>query len=281
MNASDVSWTAGTTSTVQFSNLTTEYATDGYTMAAPPTAAVVVGLILASIIMGVVTIQLASYTSRFYKERKIAVLIINIVFLWNAICLILLAYGLHHCLSNKLKTPPVHNNTLPQKYILIMTTNVLSRAVVSYAVALLTAYLFHSGLIGVVLNVFLATRLDFRWKALTAYVLQAIYHSFGKATASGQDYPPLVKANTVISFSSECIVCVLLLGAICRKNEKRKENSFVARLTRHAIPSYLFTVCVAALLDFRSLSPLTLHHQVLVLWICSGMPVATIPLRQV
>ncbi|KAF8302335.1 hypothetical protein DL93DRAFT_498183 [Clavulina sp. PMI_390] len=83
-------------------------------MAVPPIAAVLVGLILAAMIMGAVTIQVVAYMRRYSSDHKVTAVIVNVVFLWNAICLSLLGNALHHDLVTQFGKGRLHDHTLPQ-----------------------------------------------------------------------------------------------------------------------------------------------------------------------
>ncbi|KAF8302336.1 hypothetical protein DL93DRAFT_498645 [Clavulina sp. PMI_390] len=121
-----------------------------------------------------------------------------------------------------------------RRYILLLITNVISRALVSFLAALLNAHLFESAFLGAILNLILASHL-----AITAYILHAVMQSFGLEIPIGREYPPLVEANTILSFGLEYTLCALFLWAYFRQQNQGRSENLAAR---HVFPAYLIMV---------------------------------------
>ncbi|KAF8302337.1 hypothetical protein DL93DRAFT_2090628 [Clavulina sp. PMI_390] len=210
----------------------------GYAMAAPPTGAIAIGLTIGMVAIGIVSIQVMTYSNRFWKDQKAVVAIINILFLCNLTALLLLGQGLYHSTVTRFHDGNLKDLFLAHRYTVMMAANIVLRAIVSYTVAMLTASLFKSRILGFILNVLIATRLG-----MTAFGVQAVYNSFGSKPHPKRDtMPRLLLANNLLSFGAECLVCILLCAAVFRAKMHGSRDPRIAQMAHHAIPSYFITV---------------------------------------
>ncbi|KAF8302338.1 hypothetical protein DL93DRAFT_498901 [Clavulina sp. PMI_390] len=210
----------------------------GYVMASPSMGALAVGLTISVIIMGVVTVQLFLYSRRFWKDRRLVVVVVHAVFWCNIIGLVLLITATYNTMLSRFNGRLIDPSVLPRMYTLLMIPNIISRAIMSYSMALLTAGYLQSGILGMLFNVMIASRVG-----LNAAVLHAIFHSVGSATPSAPKYPQLLQFSTLLSMGTEGIVSALLGRAICQeKKGLGYQNSILGQLTRYAIPSYFMTM---------------------------------------
>ncbi|KAF8317635.1 hypothetical protein DL93DRAFT_513155 [Clavulina sp. PMI_390] len=216
----------------------------GYAIAVPPKGAVVLGLIFSAIAMGVVTVQVFMYSHRWYKERRTGVFILYGIFLYNLFSIAFLGEAVYHWLITGFRGGDVNYITVPQRYTLVMIPGVISRAIVSCILALITASLIHNGLVGLVLHVLTASRI-----ALMAFVVQVTYQSFASSSSFGNVTPPLLKAHNALAMFTEALVCTLFGAAMYRESRGNSgtTNSGISQKNRQVILSYSFHLCVPSI----------------------------------
>ncbi|KAF8317639.1 hypothetical protein DL93DRAFT_2076723 [Clavulina sp. PMI_390] len=207
----------------------------GYALTVPPREALVLGLIFAAIAMGIATVQVVIYSTRFYKERKIAVVVANIVFLYNLISLAFLGEGVFHCLIVEFSGGVVNRLTVPQRYTLVMLPGALSRTIVSDLLAIVAASMLDSRLIGPVFHLLTASHLG-----LMGFMVHIIYNSYGSNSTFGKIYPPLLKVYNSLSLVTECVGCILFCSAVFRDRLARHsgKHSDMGQMTHHIILAY-------------------------------------------
>ncbi|KAF8317640.1 hypothetical protein DL93DRAFT_2165497 [Clavulina sp. PMI_390] len=96
----------------------------GYAIAVPPRGGVAVGLILAAIAMAVVTLQVVAYSTRFHKERKVSVIIVNVIFLYSLASLAFLGKAVYEWLIAGPHSGNIDHVTVPQRYVVAMVSGV-------------------------------------------------------------------------------------------------------------------------------------------------------------
>ncbi|KAF8317629.1 hypothetical protein DL93DRAFT_2165488 [Clavulina sp. PMI_390] len=105
----------------------------GYEIASPPRPAVLVGLIIAAFAMGIVAIQISAYSSRFWKEHKLAVIFVKGLYLYNLVSLGILCQALYRWSITGFRGGNHNhaNHEVARRYALVMIPGVISRSVVS------------------------------------------------------------------------------------------------------------------------------------------------------
>ncbi|KAF8305356.1 hypothetical protein DL93DRAFT_2160334 [Clavulina sp. PMI_390] len=199
-----------------------------YVIARPSRAAVASGLMIAVILMGVVTVQLSSYSRRFYKERKVLVVIAN---------------GLLLCLGEALYRALVTGFsegegfvTLCQRYMLLIIGNNFADALATYSLAIPIASIFGNCHLGTALNILISIRL-----AISVTGAHAIYVTIDSTTAADHLASPCKWIQSLI-LGTECIICGVLIAASFRaiKNGSPK-HPVIQDIYRYAVPSYFLT----------------------------------------
>ncbi|KAF8305354.1 hypothetical protein DL93DRAFT_2160333 [Clavulina sp. PMI_390] len=211
-----------------------------YVIARPSRAAVGSGLIIAVTLMGVVTVQLASYSSRFYKERKLVVIVVNGLFLYNLASLLCLGEALYHAVITEFSGGD-GLVTLCQRYILLIVGNNFADALATYSLALPVASIFQNPRLGAALNILISIRL-----ATSLFGARAIYIAIDSSTSSQHLSSPCKWIQSLI-LGTESIVCGLLLVASLRvikhdPSAPHNRRSGIRDICRYALPSYLLTV---------------------------------------
>ncbi|KAF8317625.1 hypothetical protein DL93DRAFT_512550 [Clavulina sp. PMI_390] len=189
----------------------------GYELALPPKAAVFLGLIFAAIAMGIVTVQVAVYSHRFWKEQKLAVLIVNGVFLYTLISLAFLGEAVYRWLIVGFHDGNLTHGTVAQRYTLVMIPAIISRSIVSCFLGLVVASLFHSGLIALVIHMLTASELG-----VMTFVVHATYKSFGSKPTIGKLSSPLLKVHNSIAVITEGLGFILFYGTIFQTSRKKE-----------------------------------------------------------
>ncbi|KAF8312817.1 hypothetical protein DL93DRAFT_1226268 [Clavulina sp. PMI_390] len=91
-------------------------------VAAPPKAAIILGFIISVVVMGIVTVQTIVYSTRWYKEQRMTVIIINVLVLGNLICLAVVGEALYHSIITIFKSGVV-SVSYHRRYLLMLFPN--------------------------------------------------------------------------------------------------------------------------------------------------------------
>ncbi|KAF8314241.1 hypothetical protein DL93DRAFT_1094055 [Clavulina sp. PMI_390] len=110
-----------------------------YVIATPPTEAVLAGLVVGMVAMGIVSIQAVTYSSRFFREQKVTIVIITLVFLANLAALLLLGQGLYYSSITRVRRGVLKDVAFVQKYTMVVAANMALRSIVLYTAGLVTA----------------------------------------------------------------------------------------------------------------------------------------------
>ncbi|KAF8312792.1 hypothetical protein DL93DRAFT_2168177 [Clavulina sp. PMI_390] len=214
----------------------------GTTVVAPSPAALALGFFAAVIVMGVVTVQAAAFSSRSYKDRKASVTIVNILVLYNCVSLALLGESQYQSMITRFRSGNAGSMKLARRYLMYLIPNFVSRSIASYALAITVTSICRSSCLRYAFKILVASRITIT--ALGLCTLSASIRSNDNYGFTSQELPQFAALGILVGTMTECVVCALFCGIIlCGMRSPDKSSAFdLNRIARNAVPAYLITI---------------------------------------